>query len=556
MAPIKLHSLYNLCLREIVNNAELWLQYPYPYDDCSQRPSPFDSLPTGLAQDLLESYERVHGLPSLSKYWQEQARWRLFITSKIKKIIITEFMDKKTLLHVANCCHNLKHLEIRNVEETLQYLKIITPCLPTLILLDLHMSTVSNSALKFIRDHCTTLKILRLKSCYVTDKAIKSLKRVSSLLEVDLSETEVTHSGLAQVLKHNPQIQVLHHLDVVKALNKMHDKQWRKYRLIKNITLPRYQLRELGFNCNEETQATLPVTVATCPFLERVSVEFDIRTATPSALAPLSTLNHLTELHVLCVSSFIGPAANEAHGSGANNEASAMASRRLPPRATIFAGSIYPTIRVHGKHITALTLEGVSGVDLPLLEKACVSLLSLGLYYNTYTKISEDYSLTFPQLRRLAFGSGGGSGIDLNCEDFTAAGLEKLLSSVKSLEELSLSGSPLYSDALFLRVFAANSFPNLRRLELEHCNVSQQVVEWFLGGNRNNNSSGGGNGHNQCRSLSEVSVCGHWVHEQAGAALSFILREKLDVRLEAYVYSFAKVKKRTVRFKQYVNFIG
>ncbi|XP_071448828.1 uncharacterized protein [Hetaerina americana] len=558
MAPYKLHTLYSLCLRTIVHNAEHWLPKE-PHNKCGYHPSPFDNLPTGLAQDLLEAYERINGMPTLNKYWQEQARWRMFITCKIMKIIITEFMDKNTLLHIANSCHNLKHLELRNVEETLQYLKIISPCLSTLILLDLHMSTVSNVALKFISDHCVNLKILRLKSCYVTDKAVASLKRMNSLIEVDLSETEVTHSGLAQILKRNPQIQILHHLEVVKALNKMHHKLWKKSSNF-HITssLPRYQLRELGFNCNRETQSALPISVATCPFLERVSVEFDIRTASPTALTPLSALRHITELHVLCVSSFIGPVAGDGRNAGQSGDISSLPSTHSQTHipVTVFEGSILPTIQVRGYQITALTLEGVSGVNLQILESSCPTLASLGLYYNTYVKVHLDrHCLMFPRLRRLAFGSGGGSGVDENCEDFTAAGLEMLLSGATSLEELSLSGSPLYSDSLFVRVFAANQFHNLRRLELEHCNVSQQVVEWFLGGNCNNNATDGCR-ISQCQSLSEVSVCGHWVHEQAAAALSFILKEKLDVRLEAYVYSFAKVKKRTVRFKQYVNFIG
>jgi hypothetical protein len=58
------------------------------------------------------------------------------------------------------------------------------------------------------------------------------------------------------------------------------------------------------------------------------------------------------------------------------------------------------------------------------------------------------------------------------------------------------------------------------------------------------------------KSLRELSICGPFVREQASPALCYIICEKLDVQLEAYFYSFIKMKKRMVRYKQDLNFIG
>jgi hypothetical protein len=166
--------------------------------------------------------------------------------------------------------------------------------------------------------------------------------------------------------------------------------------------------------------------------------------------------------------------------------------------------------------------------------------VSLGLNYITYARSSfkvpdnKASSRPFPSLRKLLFGSNSGN------NDFSASYLEWLLSN-ENLEELSLSGSPLFTDELFASAFTnSGAFPRLRRLELDYCNVTAEVIRGFLY-------------HCGRKSLRELSICGPFVREQASPALCYIIGEKLDVQLEAYACSFIRMKKRLVRYKRDLN---
>lgn len=62
------------------------------------------SAPT-LAQDLLDTYENIHRVQALNTFWLEQSQWRIFLTRKITKLVITEFTEKSSLVHISATCH-------------------------------------------------------------------------------------------------------------------------------------------------------------------------------------------------------------------------------------------------------------------------------------------------------------------------------------------------------------------------------------------------------------------------------------------------------------------
>ncbi|XP_069679780.1 F-box and leucine-rich repeat protein 13-like [Periplaneta americana] len=538
MPTHKMQRLYQLCLENIVQNANFWLQVKQIQEKTGLLGSPFDSLPASLEQDLLDMYERIHGLPGRNNFWLErQEKWRLFITRRITRLSITEYTEKISLVHIAATCRNLKHLEVRDVQEALPYLKAVAPCLTTIVSLNIDtMAHVTSASLKYIRNHCPNLRVLGLKSCFLNDKAMGHLKHISTLAELDLRDTEVTAAGVSQVLKSNPQLRSLHHPEVVRALYKLHSTRTWLVRVEASLLTPStaacYHLREIELELSrKDNPSMLAVVVSVCPEIERVRIEFDAR-ASPYALVPLAALKCLTELDVQCVAD-----TNRKPWDDHPTNSTVLEC------VTLFEGSILPILQSCGNRLLTLSLEGVSGVDMKAVECHCPHLVSLGLYYNTYARNSfriPDNKASvkpFPSLRRLLFGSNSGN------DDFSAAYLEWLLSN-ENLEELSLSGSPLFTDELFACAFTNSAaFPRLRRLELDYCNVTAEVITGFLY-------------HCGRKSLRELSICGPFVREQASPALCYIICEKLDVQLEAYFYSFIKMKKRMVRYKQDLNFIS
>jgi len=377
--------------------------------------------------------------------------------------------------------------------------------------------------------------VLGLKSCFLNDKAMGHLKHISTLAELDLRDTEVTAAGVSQVLKSNPQLRSLHHPEVVRALYKLHSTRTWLVRVEASLLNPSmaacYHLREIDLELSrKDNPSMLAVVVSVCPEIERVRIEFDAR-ASPYALVPLAALKCLTELDIQCVADTNRKPWDDHPTNGGMLEC-----------VTLFEGSILPILQSCGDHLLSLSLEGISGVDMKIVEVHCPHLVSLGLYYNTYAqnsfRIPDNKASVkpFPSLRRLLFGSNSGN------NDFSASYLEWLLSN-ENLEELSLSGSPLFTDELFACAFTNSAaFPHLRRLELDYCNVTAEVITGFLY-------------HCGRKSLRELSICGPFVREQASPALCYIICEKLDVQLEAYFYSFIKMKKRMVRYKQDLNFI-
>nr|CAD7402122.1 unnamed protein product [Timema cristinae] len=597
MPILKTQSLYQICLENIVHNANFWLELKLAQEKNKTATNPFDSLPASLQQDILCTYERIHGLPGGNNFWLElQEKWRLFVTRQISKLTITEYTGKTSLVHIASTCRNLKHLELKNVQEALPYLKAVAPCLNTVLSLDFEtMAHVNSASLKYIRSHCPNLKsltksqfkfasllptiavaqgaivkfigdraikkgeergwkrinsglvpvtalkdpapkkVLGLKSCFLNDKAVNQLKHISSLMELDLRDTEVTAIGICQVLKCNPQLRSLQHPEVGRALYKMHSaKTWlvRVEASLLSASAASYRLREIELELSTKDHCNmLSVVTSVCPRIERVRVEVDMRVS-PYALMPLSKLEWLCELDIQCVA-----------GSNRKPWDDQPSTGTVLETITLFEGSIVPILESRGKHIQIVLLEGVAAVSMKIIQEHCPHLISLGLYYNSYAQNSFSIpdnvtsSKPFPSLRRLLFGSNSGH------DDFPAPYLEWLLSN-SNLVELSLSASPLFTNELFTRVFANSSaFPQLRRLELDYCNVTAEVITEFL------NSCGR-------KSLKELSICGPFVREQASPALCFIICEKLDVQVEAYFYSFVKMKKRMVRYKQDLNFIS
>ncbi|PSN45641.1 hypothetical protein C0J52_12342 [Blattella germanica] len=536
MPAHKMQRLYQLCLENIVHNTNFWLQVKQAQETTGTLGSPFDSLPASLEQDLLDTYERIHGLPGRNNFWLErQEKWRLFITRRITRLSITEYTEKISLVHIAATCRNLKHLEIRDVQEALPYLKAVSPCLTTVVSLSIDtMAHVNSASLKYIRNHCPILRSLGLKSCFLNDKAMSHLKHISTLAELDLRDTEVTAAGVSQVLKSNPQLRSLHHPEVVRALYKLHSTRTWKVRVEATLLAPSttacYHLREIEHEVHrKDSPHMLNIVASFCPEIERVRIEIDER-ASPYSLVPLQALKCLTELDIQCLADSTRKTWDE------------HLNAPIPDCVTLFEGSILPILQSCGNHLLTLSLEGVVGVDMKAVEHHCPHLVGLGLYYNTYARNSfriPDNSASikpFPSLRRLMFGSNSGN------DDFSAPYLEWLLSN-KDLEELSLSGSPLFTDELFDCAFTNSAaFPRLRRLELDYCNVSADIITGFLY-------------HCGRKSLRELSICGPFVREQASPALCYIICEKLDVQLEAYFYSFIKMKKRMVRYKQDLNFI-
>ena len=362
------------------------------------------------------------------------------------------------------------------------------------------------------------------------------LKHISTMTELDLRDTEVTAVGVSQVLKSNPQLRRLHHPEVVRALYKLHSTRTWMVRVESSLLTPTpacYHLREIELELSrKDNPSMLAVVVSVCPEIERVRIEFDAR-ASPYSLVPLAAMKCLSELDVQCVA--------DTNRKPWDNHVR-VTNVSEPECITLFEGSILPILQSCGSHLHALSLEGVSGVDMKAVEQNCPHLVSLGLYYNTYApnsfKIPDNKASTkpFSALRRLLFGSNSGN------DDFSASYLEWLLSN-ENLEELSLSGSPLFTDELFACAFTNSAaFPRLRRLELDYCNVTSDIITGFLY-------------HCGRKSLKELSICGPFVREQASPALCYIICEKLDVQLEAYFYSFIKMKKRMVRYKQDLNFI-
>lgn len=361
-----------------------------------------------------------------------------------------------------------------------------------------------------------------MKACILNDKAMSHLKHVSTLAELDLCDTEVTAVGVSHVLKSNPQLRSLHHPEVVRALYKLHStRTW----LVSSMA-GCYRLREIDIELSRyDNPSMLAVVVSVCPEIERVRIEFD-SWVSPYALVPLAALKSLTELHLQCVA--------DTNRIPSYDYPIHIA---MPESVTMFESSILPILQSRGTHLLALSLEGISRVDMRLVELHCSHLVSVGLNYNTYTRNSfkvpdnKASSKPFPSLRKLLFGSNSGN------NDFSASYLEWLLSN-ESLEELSLSGSPLFTDELFASAFTnSGAFPQLRRLELDYCNVTAEVIRGFLF-------------HCGRKSLRELSICGPFVREQASPALCYIISEKLDVQLEAYACSFIRLKKRLVRYKR------
>ncbi|PNF17796.1 hypothetical protein B7P43_G06893 [Cryptotermes secundus] len=538
MQAHKMQRLYQLCLENIVHNSNFWLQVKHTQEKIGILSSPFDSLPASLEQDLLDMYEQINGLSGQNNFWlEQQEKWRLFVTRRIKRLCITKYTEKTSLVHIATTCRNLNHLEVRDVQEALPYLKAVAPCLTTVVSLNIDtMAHVTSGSLKYIRSHCPNLRTLGLKSCFLNDKAVSHLKHISTLAELDLRDTEVTAVGVSHVLKSNPQLRSLHHPEVVHAVYKLHStRTWRvrvEASLWSSSMAVCYHLREIDLELSrKDNPSMLAVVVSVCPEIERVRIEFDAR-ASPYALVPLAALKCLTELDIQCVAD-----TNRKPWVDHATHSSVLDS------ITLFEGSVLPILQSCGSHLHALSLEGISGVDMKSVEIHCPNLVSLGLYYNTYARnsfrIPDNIASVkpFPSLRRLLFGSNSGN------SDFSASYLEWLLSN-ENLEELSLSGSPLFTDELFACAFANSAaFPQLRRLELDYCNVTAEVITGFLY-------------HCGRKSLRELSICGPFVREQASPALCYIICEKLDVQLEAYFYSFIKMKKRMLRYKQDLNFIS
>ncbi|GLH13222.1 hypothetical protein R5R35_000409 [Gryllus longicercus] len=532
MPTHKMKSLYQICLDNIVFNVDRWLSIKQEQEanGIFFAISPFDILPASIEQDLLETYENTDVPPERNSYWLDQDRWRLFVTRQINRLSITECTDELSLVHIAATCRNLKYLEIRNVQEVLPYLKAVAPCLSTIVTLNFEaMAHVNSSSLKYIRNHCPNLRVLGLKSCSLNDKAVSHLKHLNMLTDLDLRDTEVTASGVCQVLKHNPQLCNLQHPDVVRALFKMHaTKSW----LLRVSPVTSYQLRDVEFELScKDSPNLLSVVANVCPAIERVRVEFDARSS-PHVLTALTRLEKLTELDIQCVAD-----------SGKKPWEDCPHSRTSIDTDSLFQGSIVPILEIRGKQLLTLSLEGVSHVNMEIIENTCPNIVNLGLYYNSY--IQESFHVPenilaqkpFSLLRRLMFGSNSG-----NNNDFPPSYLEWLLAN-QDLEELSLSGSPLFTNELFKCAFEnSNAYPKLRRLELDYCNISSEVITEFLY-------------HCGRKSLKELSICGPFVHEQASPALCYIVCEKLDVQLEAYFYSFMKLKKRVVRYKQDLNFL-
>ncbi|XP_049784783.1 uncharacterized protein LOC126187629 isoform X1 [Schistocerca cancellata] len=526
MPTYRVQNLYNICLNSIVCNVNFWLKLKKDHDKNGKKYSPFSVLPASLEQELLDTYVRIHSLPDRYNFWLEhQEKWRLFITEHISRLAITDYTEKASLLHIAATCRNLKYLDIKNVYEALPCLKTIAPCLKTVVSLNfVTMAHINSTTLKYIRSHCPNLRFLGLRSCVLNDKALGHLKHINTLTELDIRDTEVTASGICLVLKHNPQLRSLHHPEVVRGLYKMHSSRTWLVRVESSLlssTMMSYQLRDIEFEISKKDHpGMLAVVVSSCPAIERVRVEVDA-SAPADSLAPLAKLQYLTELDVQCC--------GDSTHKGWDDPASAAIN--------LFACSIVPILEARGRNLYAFTLEGIVSVDMQLIEHLCPNLVSLGLYYNSYLEesfiIPEDLTLSkpFPGLRRLLFGSNSGD------SDFPSEYLEWLLSN-QDLEELSLSGSPLFNIELFNNAFANSSaYPNLRRLELDYCNVTADVIIEFLY-------------HCGRKSLRELSICGPFVREQAAPSLCYILCEKLDVQLEAYFYSFVKLKKRLVRYKQ------
>ncbi|XP_067000887.1 uncharacterized protein [Anabrus simplex] len=516
----KVKLLYHLCLENIILNADFWLQVKKVQEKDRNTSGPFDDLPASIEQDLLDAYERLDSGPGRKNMWLErQDRWRLFVTQRVNRLSVTDRTEKCSLAHIAATCKNVKYLEVKNVHDVIPYLKALAPCLSTVVSLNFEtMAHVNSAVLKYIRSHCPNLRVLGLRSCFLNDKAVGHLKHINSLTELDLRDTEVTAAGVCRVLKHNPQLCSLQHPDVVRALYKMHAttaKTW----LVRAVAVS-YRLHDVELELSrKDGPEMLAVVAEVCPAVERVRVEFDVR-ASPQSLAPLARLQRLAELDIQCV--------------GDDRQSEPM---------TLFRGSIVPILEARGQCLLTMSLEGVADVDMRLIEVYCPRLVSLGLYYNSYIQdsfhIPKDISSVkpFPALRRLLFGSNSGN------NDFPSAYLEWLLAN-KDLEELCLSGSPLFTNELFSGAFANScAFPHLRRLELDYCNISQEVITDFLC-------------HCGRKSLKELSICGPFVHEQATPALCYIICKRLDVQLEAYFYSFVKMKKRMVRYKQDLNFIN
>ncbi|XP_063221830.1 uncharacterized protein LOC134530689 isoform X2 [Bacillus rossius redtenbacheri] len=531
MPTTKVPELYQLCLENLVHNGEFWLKKKADKKSSQPLNNSFESLPSSFQQDLLDTYERIHSHPGRCSFWQEQQeKWRLFVTSQVCKLTITEYTEKASLLHIAATCRNLKHLELKYVKEVLSYLKAISPCLCTIVTLDFEtMAHVNSTSLKYIRNRCPKLRVLILRSCFLTDKSISQLKHLPTLTELDLRDTEVTAAGVSHVLRNNPQLRTLLHPEVGRALQKMHSAKTWLVRVEMSLfaQTANYRLREIELElCTKDHCNMLAMVVLVCPHIERVRVEFDARISS-QALLPLAKLKRLSQLDVQCIS------------SGNRKPWEEHQSESM----TLFEGSIVPILKSHGNQLSTVSLEGIVGVNMKILQDLCTRLMTLGLYYNWYLHDSfplpKDLkaSKPFPTLKRLLFGSNFGN------DDFPAVYLEWLLSNA-NLEELSLSASPLFTDDLFTRVFANSlSFPHLRSLELAYCNVTPELIVEFLA---------------RCgrKALQKLSICGPFVREQAPPAMCYIICEKLDVHVEAYSYSFVKIKKRIVRYKQDLSFVS
>lgn len=291
--------------------------------------------------------------------------------------------------------------------------------------------------------------------CFINDKAISYLKSIPSLVEIDLRNTDITASGVNRILRHNPQLTHLNHPDVFRALIKNHS--W----FLSRISSSQYSLVDMycQLTRRDDGESLLTKLVSSCPHLERIQIEMDPRTS-PQGLSQLNRLTRLNELDIQCLP--------------------VTGTSPVPESSSLFSQGILSVVSVRGSQLSSLFLEGVLHVNMHQLQLHCPNLNSLGIFYNSYAPTSfhvpDDLTITkpFPALTRLMFGSNAGD------DDFDPRYLSWLLSNPQ-LNELSLSGSPLLTGSLFAVAFAnSGGFPHLRRLELDYCNISSELITEFL----------------------------------------------------------------------------
>nr|CAD7396233.1 unnamed protein product [Timema poppensis] len=348
--------LYLLCLDFLVPLLEN-LGTLHDWDETAN--GPLDGLAGTVVEDLLLQAHRKTCSDKTKQQsltgWNDD--WKVFLTPELKNAILK--WDKELLRFVSERCQRLRRILVTRwktfTPETLDWLP------GTVATLDFDgelfnrgrrgPSLQFNSARK--RSWLPEAEDI-LKALYTSRQRVPSsniTRGVPQLAELHLGTVHVTPDDLRIVLLRRPNLRLLRHYQLVKALYVLHAEQWKN-----KETIPVYKLRNLDVDfshvvrCRMSPEAVLApdalqLAVHLCPEATSVRMRYDCSTP-HDVLSPLVKLRRLKELSVVCVSS--------------------------GERTLLDFSDIAPLLETHGTDsLTSLELKVIEEIDVHVIMKSC-----------------------------------------------------------------------------------------------------------------------------------------------------------------------------------------